>query len=290
MSIPAAYAGVVLIWSTTPLAIQWSGHEVGFLFGLSCRMLIGLTLLLCLHLLLKKKLRMDHEAWRVYIPGGLSLWGAMSCVYLAAQTMPSGWISVIFGTTPIVTGIMAALWLNEPALTRYKIGGILLALSGLAAMFYSGQSFLAHSSLGITLVFMSVLFHSGSAVWIKRINIRLDGISTTTGSLFIAVPLYITSWMIFDGHWPESIPLKASIAILYLGVAGSVIGFSLYYFLLTRLPANRLALITLITPVIALWLGQGFNGEIILPSTYFGTAIILLGLAVYEWGDHLWTT
>lgn len=201
--------------------------------------------------------------------------------------MPSGWISVVFGTTPIVTGIMAALWLNEPALTRYKIGGILLALGGLSTMFYSGQSFLASSSLGISLVLLSVIFHSASAVWIKRTNIRLEGMSTTTGSLLVAVPLYLLSWVLFDGSLPETLPLKASIAIIYLGVAGSVIGFSLYFFLLTRIPANRLALITLITPMIALWLGQGLNGETILASTYFGTAVILLGLTFYEWGDKL---
>jgi CRISPR/Cas system CMR subunit Cmr4 (Cas7 group RAMP superfamily) len=42
VSVPAACIGVILIWSTTPLAIQWSGDEVGFLFGITSRMVLGM--------------------------------------------------------------------------------------------------------------------------------------------------------------------------------------------------------------------------------------------------------
>ena len=46
MSVPAAYLGVIIIWSTTPLAIKWSGDDVGFQFGVAARMLVGLAALL----------------------------------------------------------------------------------------------------------------------------------------------------------------------------------------------------------------------------------------------------
>jgi len=42
MSIPVAYLGIILIWSTTPLAIQWSTQGAGFAFAVFARMLIGL--------------------------------------------------------------------------------------------------------------------------------------------------------------------------------------------------------------------------------------------------------
>jgi len=44
MSVPAAYLGVIIIWSTAPLAIKWSGEDTGFLLGVSRRMLIGALL------------------------------------------------------------------------------------------------------------------------------------------------------------------------------------------------------------------------------------------------------
>ncbi|MET0109749.1 MAG: hypothetical protein ABW084_12685 [Candidatus Thiodiazotropha sp.] len=46
MSVPAAYLGIVLIWGTTPLAIKWSGEGVGYLFGVTGRMVIGVILAL----------------------------------------------------------------------------------------------------------------------------------------------------------------------------------------------------------------------------------------------------
>ncbi len=42
VSVPAAFIGVVFIWSTTPLAIKWSSDGAGFLFGVGARMLLGL--------------------------------------------------------------------------------------------------------------------------------------------------------------------------------------------------------------------------------------------------------
>jgi drug/metabolite transporter (DMT)-like permease len=51
--------------------------------------------------------------------------------------------------------------------------------------------------------------------------------------------------------------------------------------------ASRLALIAFITPVLALLLGQALNGEVISPQTALGAGIILLGLALFHWGDGL---
>src|SRR3990172_6352317 len=44
VSVSAAYIGVIVIWSTTPLAIKWSSEGGGFLFGVTGRMLLGAVL------------------------------------------------------------------------------------------------------------------------------------------------------------------------------------------------------------------------------------------------------
>ena len=287
MPIPAAFTAVVLIWATTPLAIQWSGRDVSFLFGLSSRMVIGLVILLALHLLLRKPIPLDSQAQRVYLAGGLGLFTAMTCVYWAAQYMPSGWISVIFGLTPIATGVMATIWLNEKTFTAAKLFGKILGITGLAIMLLNKGDYGVLAPLGIMLVLASVLSLSASTVWVKRLGADIDGMTVTTGSLLVATPLYLITWQIFDGHWPQSIPLLAVVAIVYLGVFGSVIGFVLYYYLLRRISAHQTVLITLITPVIALWLGHWLNNEIITPTVIVGTGLILLSLLSHEFGDSL---
>ncbi len=72
-------------------------------------------------------------------------------------------------------------------------------------------------------------------------------------------------------------------AIVYLGVFGSVIGFALYYYVIKHLETSKVALITLVTPVIALLLGHWLNGEEIGLRLWLGTGLILLGLSVHQW-------
>ena len=46
MRVPAAYLGLIALWSTTPLAIKWSSDGVSFLFGAASRMTLGLLCVL----------------------------------------------------------------------------------------------------------------------------------------------------------------------------------------------------------------------------------------------------
>jgi len=72
-------------------------------------------------------------------------------------------------------------------------------------------------------------------------------------------------------------------AIVYLGILGSVVGFTLYYYITKHLGAGRIALIMLITPVSALLLGQTLNHERIPAIGWAGIALIGAGLVLYEW-------
>jgi len=78
MSVPAALLGIVLIWSTTPLAIKWSSEEVGFLFALSARMLLGVVVCLMLLALLRQSIRWYRAARLTYLASGLGLYFAIA--------------------------------------------------------------------------------------------------------------------------------------------------------------------------------------------------------------------
>ncbi|MFD2111893.1 DMT family transporter [Thiorhodococcus fuscus] len=285
MSVPAAFLGVVLIWATTPLAIKWSSESGGFLFGVTARMLIGVFVCLVLVALMSRRMRWHRDASLTYVAAGVGIWGAMTSVYWASQFIPSGLVSVLFGLTPVATALMAALWLGERALTPTRLLGIGLGIAGLSLILNQGVALGAQAIFGITGVLISVLIHSASAVWIKRIGARLHPLETTTGALLIAVPLFVATWWLFDGQPPTALSPRAFWAIIYLAVFGSAIGFVLYYFVLHRIQASRVALITLITPVLALMLGQMLNGEVLMPSTWIGSALVLFGLACFEWGE-----
>src|SRR3569623_1531129 len=154
MSVPAAYIGVILIWSTTPLAIDWSSQEGGVLIGVTGRMLLGAVVSLLLH----------RAAARTYLAAGVGIYGAMISTYWGAQYIPSWLISVLFGLTPLVTGVLAALWLNERSFTPGRLAGLAAGLCGLGIIFASTLRVDAAALRGIAAVLLAVILHSVSSV------------------------------------------------------------------------------------------------------------------------------
>lgn len=287
MSVPAAFIGVIIIWSTTPLMIKWSSEGTGYLFGVSSRMLLGAVVSSFLLLALARKISWHPQAVKTYIAAGLGIFGAMSTVYWGAQFIPSGLVSVLFGLTPIVTGVLAAFWLNERSLGYEKLLGIVLGIAGLVTIFGNGVEFGNDAIKGILAVLLSVVLHSISAVWVKAIDSKLPAMDITHGGLLVAAPLYFLTWFSYDGVIPSEISSRALMSILYLAVFGSVIGFFLYYYVLKHIEASRVALVTLITPVVALFLGQLLNNETHQPLVWAGTVLILIGMSIYQWGSVL---
>jgi len=281
MSIPAAYVGIIIIWSTTPLAIKWSGDGSEYLFGVTSRMLIGVFLCLLLVSLLSIKMPWHKRAVQTYIAAGLAVYGAMLSVYWGAQFIPSGLISVLFGLTPFVTAVLAAIWLQERSLTVAKLVAMLLGVSGLILIFRSSILVGEQASLGICAVLLSVVIHATSAVWVKKLGAKLPALVITNGALMVSTPLYLLTWWTVDGNLPVSLPEKTLMSIIYLGVFGSVLGFVLYYFVLKQIQASTMALVTLVTPVTALILGSQLNHEKIDTFVWAGTMCIMLALIIY---------
>lgn len=285
MTVPAAFIGVILIWSTTPLAIKWSGEEAGFLFGVTTRMLIGAALCVLLAAALRIPLPLYPRARHTYLAAGLGIFLAMSAVYWGAQFIPSGWVAVVFGLAPIVTGVIAYRWLAEP-FTFGRLGGMLLGLLGLTVVFLGSQRAGPQASLGVVGVLLSVVAHSASSVAVKRIGAPVPAFAVTTGGLLVAVPLFLLSYLLSGKPLPATVSPRTGWSIVYLGLLGSVVGFALYYYVLKHVEATRVALLTLVTPLLALAVGYALNDESVPPELGTGTAIILSGLLLFEFGDR----
>lgn len=284
MSLPAAFVSVILIWSTTPLAIKWSALGAGFSFAVLARMGIGVLLCAALLAVLRIRIPLHRRALHSYVASGTSMWATMALAYWSSQYVSSGMISVVFGLSPLITSVGAMLWLKEESMTATKLVGMLLGLAGLMLVFRGGLNLGEGAGLGMFALFVAVVCQAFGLVWIKRVGDDSPPLATTFGALAVALPLFFAAWWLADGRLPEALPDRAMGAIIYLGVVGSVLGFMLYYYMIKHMDTGRIALITLITPVLALLLGHGLNDEAVLPQVWFGTAFILLGLGLHRWG------
>ncbi len=285
MSVPVAYASVVLLWSTTPLAINWSLEGGSFAFAVFSRMIVGLLCAVAVLLATGVGFPLHRNVWPAYLVGGTSLFGTMLCTYWGAQFIHSGLLSVIFGLSPLVTSVMAALWLKERALTPVRVVGMLLALGGLVIVFGDGQGLGSpQAGIGLAAVLLAVFINSAGLVWMKRVAGHTPPLAITAGVMLVSLPLFGLAWLITDGHWPASLPLRSVLAIAYLGVFGSVLGFALYYYLMKHMDAAALALITVVTPLLALFLGCFLNDEALPAQVWAGAATISAGLFLHQRG------
>jgi len=287
MSLPAAFVSVVLIWSTTPLAIKWSSLGIGFSFAVFARMAIGVLLCVALLAMFRIRFPMHGKARKVYLTGGVSIFAAMALTYWSAQYVSSGMIAVVFGLSPLITSLGAKVLLDEEALTPYKVAGMLLGLLGLLLVFRSGLDLGADAGIGLLALLCAVTAQSLGMVKIKHIGDDSPPLAMTCGTLAVSLPLFMLYWYLTDGNVPAAPPQQAVAATVYLGVFGSVLGFALYFYLVKHMETGRVALITLITPVMALLLGHSLNNETILPQVWIGTASIVLGLGLHQFGERL---
>lgn len=282
MRITLAYICVVLLWATTPLAIKWSGEGPGFLFAVTSRMAIGMACVLLVMAVLRRSLAGHRKAWLTYLAVAVQIYGSMIIIYWSAQFIPSGWISVLFGLAPLMTALLTAVLLKEQRLSFIKLFAYGLGVGGLYIMFGSALYLGESAGFGIAGVTGATLLQSVGAVWIKRINAGLPALTQVTGGLGLALPAYLLTWGWFDGQWPQQLSIVNIAAIAYLGMIATTIGFSLYYYLLTHLTATQVALISLITPVLALLLGHLANHEPLTQRIIAGTALILAALILHE--------
>ncbi len=288
MKVLFAYIGVVLIWSTTPLAIKWSGQGAGFIFGVAARMSIGAACIWLFLLLSRKAIPLHRKALKTYFAVSIQIYGAMMAVHWAAQFIPSGWLSVIFGLSPFVTALIAAVWLKERSLTVSKLFSYLLGLGGLAVIFHSALQLDIKAPQGIIGVLVAVFLQSATAVWVKKIKAGLGGLTQVAGGLIFALPAYGLTWYFVDnGAWPSNLNERNLYSIVYLGAVATTIGFSLYYYILLHLSATSVAMLTLVSPVLALYIGHTINHEPVPLKVTMGTALILSALLLHSFFDRI---
>jgi len=288
MRIFAAYISVILLWATTPLAIKWSAEGSGFVFGATSRMTIGIFCVFLILILTGKRLPWHSRAKQTYLAVALQIFGAMMVVYWSSRFIPSGWVSVIFGLTPFMTALLSAFFLKEHSLGTGKIFSYLLGMAGLVMMFSSAIDLSYQAIQGIVGVLIAAFLHSASAVWVKQIQAKLPAMIQVGGGLLFAMPLYLGSWYTLEnGQLPYSLSWQTLSAIIYLGVIATTVGFALYYYVLTHLPATNVAMITIVSPVLALFIGHTINGEPLTTKVIAGTSMILVALFIHLFIDRL---
>ena len=220
--------------------------------------------------------------WRLRLTmGGLNFTLSYAIVYWCEQRLPSGLVSVLWATFPMMMAISGRLFLPDERLLARQWGGFALALVGVLLLFVTDLSRLGPAAIPAALV----LLVSPAASAIGNTFVKRDG-QDVSSVLLNRDGLYVGTIGLLSGAWlferdlePRWTPAAIG-SILYLALAGTVVAFGLYFWLMRYLPATRLSLITYIIPVVALTLGALFGDEAVGWTTGGGLLAILAGVAL----------
>ncbi len=292
MSIPTAYSAVILVWATTPLGVVWSGETIHPVLAALLRMAIAAVI----GVFILKQLGIDFpwhkRARRTYALSCIGVFGGMFCTYISAHYLSSGVISVMYGLTPIFSGILASTLLKEKNFGLQQLIATLISFAGLAIIFNS--HLVINDARALLLLLLGVVLFSISGILVKREHahhesMEIHPFATALGAIVMSIPAYGLAWLLLEQGelHAENWETRSILAVVYLAVFGSLIGFFSYYYVLKYLATTTVALITLITPVFALAMGHLFNQEQLESSLISGSALVITGLGVYFWGGKL---
>lgn len=276
------WLALVLIWSTTPLAVVLSLRDLDAVWAMTVRMGLAAVLALALLRLAGQRLVRGPVAVRLYLIGTFNMFGAMLLTYLGARHLPSGLIAVLFGTSPLLVGAASHFLLRGVRLAPLHWAGMLTGLGGLALIFLDGSRLGAVHLPSVVMVLGGVLCYVISAVLMKRQPHDISPLVQMTGALCLTALCCLVAAPLLGGPAPRALPGTVTLlAIAYSVLMGSLVAMLFYYDLMRHVEAGTVALSTLVTPVIALVLGVLVNHERFQPHTLAGMALILTGLVVY---------
>src|SRR6266852_1534109 len=287
-----AFGLVYVVWGSTYLAIRVGIESFPpLLLAGSRHLLTGFILYPVLRW--KTGVRPTAAHWRMsFITGFLLLFIGNGGVCLAERTVPSGVTALLVATVSL--WMVLVDWLR-PGGTRpgpRVTAGLLLGFSGLALLV--GPKNLGGSGrvdpFGVGLLVVASLAWASGSVYSKHAG-GLSG-SPLLGAAMQSLAGGVSLWIagILSGEVSalhlHAISVRSWVALAYLVVFGSMVGFTAYIYILKKSTATRVATYAFVNPVVALFLGWLLIGESITLRTVIAAAVILTAVLLVITAPH----
>ena len=286
-----AFGVVYVIWGSTYLAMRVGIESFPpLLLAGSRHLAVGLVL----YPLVRWKTgeRPTWEQWRTAIvTGSLLLFIGNGGVCVAEETVPSGVAALLVATVSL--WMVLVDWVRPGGVRPAPriIGGIVLGFAGLALLV--GPAHLGNSGRidlkgAVILVVGSLAWACGSLYSKHGALPKSPLLGVTMQGLAGGIALWIAGFLTGEVRalHVAAISFRSWVALGYLIVFGSVIGFTAYLYILKNSTAARVGTYALVNPVVALFLGWLVAGESITLRTILAAAVILTAVILVITAPH----
>lgn len=279
---------IISIWGFNFIIIAWGVESMPPL-------LMGGLRFLLVAILGSFFIRKPDIPWRWMALYAFTLcFGQFSLLFSAlAFGMPAGLASLVLQSQALFTLIFSVLLLKEQ-IKPNQILAMIIAAIGLVVIADSGQSG-NMTLLGFTLTIAAAIAWGLGNVVNRMINQR--GYRANIGlvvwsSWFAMLPFFLTSYLIEgEGVIMQSLlnlNWLSVVVLFYLAIAASIIGYSLWSYLLTHYPAGQVAPLTLAVPVVGMVSASLLLGESMSNQQIVGITVVMIGLLVNTFGEKVY--
>jgi drug/metabolite transporter (DMT)-like permease len=278
-----AYVLLVLIWSSTPLAIQFSSETLSFLAAYVVRVALAALLFLPIYCCLPGKLSLLWSHRRMLFIGSLTIFPYLPLTYWSSQYLPSGMMSILMATAPLLFAVMTWCLSKKNPFTPKTALGFLIGMCGVACVSFTQLKLSTTALFGAMVLVGATAIYAFSAVKMHMLipHRSINAFDRTAGAMVYASPGVLASWWWMGDVSLAALSFTEHVALLYLAVFGSIFAGLFYFIILKKWSAMSVSLITLQTPILALLLGYWIKDETLTPLSAFGSVLVLLGVMIY---------
>lgn len=272
-----AHAFTILIWGTAFPAIRMGLESYTPEHLTLLRLLFASFILLLFSLIYKLKLPDLKDIPVIFIFGALGFTIYHIALNYGEKTVNAGSASLIVSVTPIVTAILASVFLNEKMKLNGWIGGV-ISFIGIALISLSQGDSIQLNSGGLFILLAAVsesLFFVFQNSYLKKYGFLPFTIYTILSS---TVCMLIFS----PGIYQEIIaaPIEVNLTVMYLGVFPTVLPYIALAYITSRAGASEATSSLYLTPVIACFIAWIWLGEVPTIVSITGGIVTILGVLI----------
>ncbi|MBK6766587.1 MAG: EamA family transporter [bacterium] len=277
-----AYLALCLIWGTTYLVIKVALEGFPpFLLG-AVRFAAAGVIFLPFMLRRKSTLPKTRGQWGYLIlTGVLMLAGGNGLVNFAEQYLDSGLTALTVATSPTWSAILGALFFSSTErLDRWSVVGILLATAGVWVLHHDHLTFASAAWPGVAAALVCPIVWTFGSLIARKHGYGLSPVTIAAIQMLSGAAAFVVISLLVGESWRIAPSSRAFGALVYLTVLGSVIAFTAYAYVLSKIPAAKANTYTLVNPIIALVAGALILDEPVTPEVLPATALIIAGLVL----------
>ena len=278
-----ALATVYLVWGSTYLALRVMVRTIPPLLGSGVRFLAAGALLY--PFLVARRgwagVRVDARgAGASAVVGVLFLAGGTGLVTVAERDVPSGLAAVLVAAMPLVVVLLRRL--AGEAVPRATAAGVATGFAGVAVLLLPGNPAPEAGWFGLVLILVADVSMAVASFVSSRLPVPGDTLVATALELACAGVLLCLAGLL-TGEAAHLEPARFSgeslVALAYLVVAGSLVAYTAYVWLLANAPVSQATTHTHVNPVVAVALGWLLLDERVTPATLAGVALVVGSVA-----------